>query len=40
MEEKTTREKLSRRYDLSDHTVVDTTTLITALDAKDSVGWG
>ena len=39
MEEKATREKLSRRYDLCDHTIVYTTTLITALDAKDTVSW-
>ena len=39
MEEKATREKLSRRYDLCDHTVVYTTTLITARDAKDTVSW-
>ena len=39
MEEKATREKLSRRYDLCDHTIVYTTTLITALDAKDNVNW-
>mgnify|MGYP006906262603 FL=1 len=38
-EEKATREKLSRRYDLCDHTIVYTTTLITALDAKDTVSW-
>ncbi len=39
MEEKATREKLSRRYNLCDHTIVYTTTLITALDAKDNVSW-
>ncbi|MDA8873465.1 hypothetical protein N9J12_06575 [Alphaproteobacteria bacterium] len=39
MEEKATREKLSRRYDLCDHTVVYTTTLTTARDAKDTVSW-
>jgi hypothetical protein len=39
MEEKATREKLSRRYDLCDHTVVYTTTLINARDAKDTVSW-
>ena len=39
MAEKATREKLSRRYDLCDHTVVYTTTLITAHDAKDTVSW-
>ena len=39
MEEKATRKKLSRRYDLCDHTIVYTTTLITALDAKDTVSW-
>jgi len=37
--EKDTCEKLSRRYDLCDYTVVYTTTLITALDAKDTVSW-
>ena len=39
MAEKATREKLSRRYDLCDHTVVYTTTLITAHDAKETVSW-
>jgi hypothetical protein len=39
VEEKVTREKLSRRYDLRDHTVIYTTTLITAYDAKDTVSW-
>ena len=39
MEEKATRKKLSRRYNLCDHTIVYTTTLITALDAKDTVSW-
>ena len=38
-EEKATRDKLGRRYDLCDHTIVYTTTLITALDAKDTVSW-
>ena len=33
------RRKLSRRYDLCDATWVCTTTLITAIDAQDSVRW-
>lgn len=37
MAEKVIREKLSRRYYLCNHTVVYTTTLITKLDAKDTV---
>ena len=39
MEEKATRKKLSLRYDLCNYTIVYTTTLITALNAKDTVSW-
>ena len=38
-EEVATREKLKRRYDLCEHTIVYTTTLLTAIDAKDTVSW-
>ena len=38
-EEIVTREKLKRRYDLCEQTVVYTTTLLTALDAKDTINW-
>ena len=34
-----TRQKLSRRYDLCDQTVVYTSTLLTALDTRDNVKW-
>lgn len=38
-EEIETRQKLSRRYDLCDWTVVYTTTLLTAHDQPDTVRW-
>ncbi len=38
-EEIITRQKLSRRYDLCDQTVVYTSTLLTSLDTKDDVKW-
>ena len=38
-EEAEVRRKLSRRYDLCDWTMVSTTTLITAEDAKDEARW-
>ena len=33
------REKLNRRYDLCDWTVVTTMTLITAIDKQDEIRW-
>lgn len=38
-EEIITRQKLSRRYDLCEKTVVYTSTLLTALETKDNVRW-
>jgi hypothetical protein len=38
-EEIETRQKLSRRYDLCDQTMVFTTTLLTASDRNDTVNW-
>lgn len=38
-EEIETRQKLSRRYDLCDQNMVFTTTLLTASDQNDDVGW-
>ena len=38
-EEVETRQKLSRRYDLCDWTIVYTTTLLTAHDQSDTVRW-
>jgi hypothetical protein len=33
------RDKLSRRYDLCDWTVVSTATLLTAVDRADTARW-
>ena len=33
------RDKLSRRYDLCDWTVVSTSTLLTATDVQDTARW-
>ncbi len=37
--ESAVREKLSRRYDLCDWTVVSTATLLTAVDRADTARW-
>ena len=38
-EEQAVRDRLSRRYDLCDSTLVYTTTLLTAEDRDDAVRW-